>query len=124
MISMPRRSSTIGTDRAAVGSVGFAGHGRSCASSCCLPSRSLRWSGLSRYGSRVISRARVDDVATSGDVVAAGTLVSTAAIVGLVALLVYFRHYPIPDYLALRRPTLRSAVIALVGWWSYSSLVI
>ena len=58
---------------------------------------------------------KFDDLASNGNVVTVGTLASTAAIVGLVALLVHFRRYPIRDYLALCWPPARSALIALVS---------
>jgi uncharacterized protein len=58
---------------------------------------------------------KFDDVASNGNVVAVGTMASTAAIVGLVALLVHLRRYPIRDYLALVWPPARSALIAFAG---------
>ena len=58
---------------------------------------------------------KFDELANSGDVVSIGTLASTVSIVGLVALLIRWRRYPISDYLALDRPTVQSAVIAIVS---------
>jgi membrane protease YdiL (CAAX protease family) len=58
---------------------------------------------------------KFDDLATSGNVVTIGTLASTTAVVGLVALLVHLRRYPIRDYLALCWPPARSALIAFAS---------
>jgi uncharacterized protein len=50
-----------------------------------------------------------------GNLVAFATLFSTPATVGLVALLIWLRGYPIRDYLALRCAPARSVVIAFLG---------
>ena len=41
------------------------------------------------------------DLATNGNLLSAATLASTPAVVGLVALLIRIRHYPLRKYLAL-----------------------
>ena len=51
----------------------------------------------------------------NGNVVALGTLVNTLTVVGLVALLIRVRRYPVRDYLALTWPPARSILIALAG---------
>jgi uncharacterized protein len=52
---------------------------------------------------------------SDGNLVAFATLFSTPATVGLVALLIWLRGYPIRDYLALRWAPTRSVVIAFLG---------
>jgi uncharacterized protein len=56
-----------------------------------------------------------DDLGTNGNLLALATLFSTLATVGLIALLVWLRGYPIRDYLALYWPSTRSVLIALAG---------
>jgi uncharacterized protein len=58
---------------------------------------------------------KVEELVTNGDAWFLATLVSTPATVGLIALLIKFRGYPARDYLALRWPTWRSAMIAFGG---------
>jgi membrane protease YdiL (CAAX protease family) len=58
---------------------------------------------------------KFDDLLTSGNVIALATLLSTSAAVGLIALLIRIRRYPIRDYLVLYWPTPRSAMISLAG---------
>jgi len=59
--------------------------------------------------------ARFNDLLSNGNVLALGTLVNTLTVVGLVALLVRVRRYPVRDYLALTWPPARSTLIALTG---------
>lgn len=61
------------------------------------------------------AEVKFDELANNGDVVSIGTLASTVSIVGSVALLIRWRRYPIRDYLALHRPTTRSAAIAFMS---------
>jgi membrane protease YdiL (CAAX protease family) len=61
------------------------------------------------------AEVKFDELANNGDVVSIGTLASTVSIVGSVALLIRWRRYPIRDYLALQRPTARSAAIAFMS---------
>jgi uncharacterized protein len=61
------------------------------------------------------AEVKFDELASSGDVVSIGTLASTVSIVGSVALLICWRRYPIRDYLAIHRPTTRSAAIAFMS---------
>jgi uncharacterized protein len=58
---------------------------------------------------------KFDDLTTSGNVIALATLLSTSAAVGLIALLIRIRRYPIRDYLVLYWPTPRSVMISLAG---------
>ena len=58
---------------------------------------------------------KVDDIGTNGNILAFATLLSTLATVGLVALFVRLRRYPIREYLALHWPAGRSVLIALLG---------
>ena len=66
---------------------------------------------------RFVSTANVkfDDLAMNGNVIALATLLSTSAAIGLIALLVYIRRYPIRDYLVLYWPSARSVLISLAG---------
>jgi len=59
--------------------------------------------------------AKFDDLATNGNLWALATLLSTPATVGLIALLIRVRRYPIRDYLVLYWPPARSLVIAFAG---------
>jgi membrane protease YdiL (CAAX protease family) len=59
--------------------------------------------------------ANIDDLVTDGNLWTLATLFSTPAGVGLIALLVRLRRYPIRDYLALYWPPVRSVVIAFAG---------
>jgi hypothetical protein len=54
---------------------------------------------------------KIDDLATNGNVIALATLLSTLTTIGLVAILIWLRRYPIRDYLALRWPPARSILI-------------
>jgi membrane protease YdiL (CAAX protease family) len=58
---------------------------------------------------------RLDDLGTNGNVLALATLASTPAVVGLIALLVRARRYPIRDYLALNWPSARPILASLAG---------
>ncbi len=60
-------------------------------------------------------KPRFDDLLTDGNVLALGTSANTLAVVGLIALLIRIRRYPIRDYLALTWPPARSVLIALAG---------
>jgi uncharacterized protein len=59
--------------------------------------------------------ANIANLATDGNFLALATLLSTPVTVGLVALIIYFRGYPMRDYLALYWPPARSILIALAG---------
>jgi membrane protease YdiL (CAAX protease family) len=61
------------------------------------------------------SSAKFDDLAANGNLWALGALLSSPAAVGLIALLIRVRRYPIRDYLALYWPPARSLVIAFAG---------
>jgi membrane protease YdiL (CAAX protease family) len=61
------------------------------------------------------AEVKFGEFASKGNVVSIGTLASTLSIVGSIALLIRWRRYPIRDYLALHRPTTRSAAIAFVS---------
>ncbi len=56
----------------------------------------------------------IEDLAKDGNCLAAATVATTPIIIGLVAFVVWVRHYPIRDYLALIWPDYRSIVVALV----------
>jgi uncharacterized protein len=56
-----------------------------------------------------------NDLATNGNLQSFAILLSTPATLVLIALLVWVRHYPFRDYLALRWPPVRSVVIAFWG---------
>jgi uncharacterized protein len=58
---------------------------------------------------------KVDDLATNGNLLSFATLLSTPATLGLIALLVWVRHYPFRDYLALRWPSTRAVAVAFLG---------
>src|SRR5262249_30484811 len=60
-------------------------------------------------------RARFDDLATNGNLVALASLVSAPVAVGMIALLIVFRPYPIRDYLALTWPPARQVLLAGAG---------
>jgi uncharacterized protein len=66
---------------------------------------------------RFVSTVNVkfDDLAMNGNVIALATLLSTSAAIGLIALLVYIRRYPIRGYLVLYWPSARSVLISLAG---------
>jgi len=55
--------------------------------------------------------AKLDDLATNGTALLVGNLFTTLATLGLVALLVLVRRYPIRDYLALYWPPARLVLI-------------
>lgn len=55
------------------------------------------------------------DLGTNGNLLAFATLLSTPMTVGLVVLLIWFRGYPLRDYLALRWPPAQLVVIVLLG---------
>jgi membrane protease YdiL (CAAX protease family) len=57
----------------------------------------------------------IEKLPTNGNVIALAILLGTAAVVGLIALLVRVRHYPIGDYLALTMPPARSVLTAIAG---------
>jgi len=59
--------------------------------------------------------AQIDTLSANGDVLALGTLLATPAVVGLIALLVRARRYPVRDYLALTWPPVRLVLIAFGG---------
>jgi membrane protease YdiL (CAAX protease family) len=58
---------------------------------------------------------KFDDLVTNGNVIALATLISTSATVGLIALLVRIRRFPIRDYLALYWPSPRVVLASLGG---------
>jgi membrane protease YdiL (CAAX protease family) len=57
----------------------------------------------------------IRDLTSDGNFVAVAALLSSLAGVGLIALLIYSRRYPIRDYLALSWPQARSAWAAVAG---------
>ena len=59
--------------------------------------------------------AKLDALFTNGNVLALSTLASTPVVVGLVALLVSIRRYPIRAYLALIWPPARQVLVAIAG---------
>jgi uncharacterized protein len=58
---------------------------------------------------------KIDDLANNGNVIALATLLSTLTTIGLVAILIRTRRYPIRDYLALSWPPAQSVLISLAG---------
>ena len=65
--------------------------------------------------SGIAGNQNVFDPAQNGSVVAAATAASTPVIIGLIALIVWARQYPIRDYLALNWTEARTVVVALIG---------
>jgi uncharacterized protein len=56
-----------------------------------------------------------EELATNGDLLATATLASTPAVLGLVAMLVRIRRYPMREYLALAWPGTRAFFLAIGG---------
>ena len=63
----------------------------------------------------VTGSPKIDDIDTNGNLLALATLFSTSATVGLIALLIVVRRYPVRDYLALYWPPPRSVLTAVLG---------
>ena len=57
----------------------------------------------------------IKDLTTDGNLLAVASMLSTSAVLGLIALLVYARRFPIRDYLALTWPSPRPASAAIAG---------
>ena len=66
---------------------------------------------------RIVTTAspRFDDLVTNGNMIALATLLSTSVLVGLIALLIRIRRYPLRDYLALYWPPARSVLVSMAG---------
>jgi membrane protease YdiL (CAAX protease family) len=59
--------------------------------------------------------ARIDDLPMNGNLLATAALLSVPALIGLVALLIAYRRYPIRDYLALTWPPAGWVFAAVAG---------
>ena len=85
--------------------------GRSSASWCCLLPN-LWCNHFLALRTAVTGSPKIDDIDTNGNLLALATLFSTSATVGLIALLIVVRRYPVRDYLPLYRPPPRSVLTA------------